>query len=355
MATILDDDLLSRKRDHIELCADPRQLTDFRSQNTLLHCVRFMHQALPELALNEIDTHVKLLGKSLSAPLVISAMTGGPEESAVINRSLASVAQRLGIGFALGSQRAMLRDPQAAQTFNVRAWAPTIPVFSNISLVQAKNSKKQDLMRIIEVASADALCVHLNPAMELIQAQGDRDFTCGIETLQRLVDELPVPIIVKETGCGLSEVTLARLKSAGVHHVDVAGAGGTSWVGVETLRARSRAQELQASLGSVLWDWGVPTAASVVYAVRAGFFTIGSGGLHNGLEVAQCIALGAGACGIAAPVLRAFKQDGEEGVYALLSQVIETLRCVMLLVGARDIAALQKAPIRMVGELKDWL
>ncbi|MDB4991293.1 MAG: Isopentenyl-diphosphate delta-isomerase, FMN-dependent [Myxococcaceae bacterium] len=198
---------------------------------------------------------------------------------------------------------------------------------------------------------ADALCVHLNPAQEVVQPGGDRDFERGSQTFARLVAELPVPVVGKETGCGISLQTALKLKSAGVRTVDTSGAGGTSWVGVETLRAEAE----QARLGNLLWDWGIPTAAAIHNSVSVGMETIGTGGIQNGLDIVRALALGATACGIARPMLQAHVRGGKAGAEAFVDQLEREIRAVMLLVGAGSVADLRKVPRLIFGPLKQWL
>jgi isopentenyl-diphosphate delta-isomerase len=204
---------------------------------------------------------------------------------------------------------------------------------------------------ILDEVGADALCVHMNPAMELIQPGGDRDFSGGLQTFQRLWAELDVPVIAKETGNGISREVAAKLRATGIRHADTSGAGGTSWVGVETLRADDEAREL----GEALWDWGIPTAASIQYCVDAGLTTIATGGIRSGMDVARALALGASCAGIARNVYQAFIEGGTDGARAFLLQVERELRSVMLLCGASTIEELQGAPKVITGELRDWL
>ena len=204
---------------------------------------------------------------------------------------------------------------------------------------------------MIAAVGADALCVHMNPAMELVQPGGDRDFRGGTETMARLVAELPVPIVAKETGNGISGETADKLWGAGVRHVDVSGAGGTSWVGVETLRAEG-AQE---RLGRALWDWGVPTAASVHLTTKRGLTAIATGGMRTGMDVARALALGATAGGFARHVFKAFVEGGRAGAERFLDQIELELRAVMLLTGSANVAALREAPHHITGELRDWM
>ncbi|MDH3727146.1 MAG: type 2 isopentenyl-diphosphate Delta-isomerase [Myxococcales bacterium] len=342
-------DIGARKADHVDLCEGDE--VSFRSTTTLLECVNLLHQSLPELSAAEVSTEVELLGRRLGAPIVIAAMTGGHERAAAINRSLATIAQERGYGFGLGSQRAMQRDRAMEWTYRVREWAPDVLLLGNIGVVQARETATRDLESLVRDVGADALCVHLNPAMELIQSDGDRDFRGCVQTLERLCNELPFPIIAKETGNGLSPQTVQKLARAGVQYVDTSGAGGTSWVGVETLRAEGMGR----STGNRLWDWGIPTAPSIHYAVSASLTTIATGGIRSGLDVARAIALGARASGIARPLLQALARRGEDGVRVYLDEVAHELRSVMLLTGARTVEDLQQAPRIISGELENWI
>jgi isopentenyl-diphosphate delta-isomerase len=338
-----------RKDDHLDLCATDE--VAFRGATTLLERVQLVHQSLPDLHADHIDTSTELLGKKLRLPIVIAAMTGGTQRASEVNRDLASIAEARGLGFGLGSQRAMQRQPETAWTYQVREWAPRTLVLGNVGVVQARELPSADIARMVKDIGADALCVHLNPAQEIVQPEGDRDFRGGLDTFKRLVGELPVPVVAKETGCGLSAQTAARLKSVGVSTVDTSGAGGTSWVGVETLRAQGD----QARLGQVLWDWGVPTAASIHACSRAGLTTIGTGGIQSGLDVARALALGATACGIARPMLMAYVRGGKAEAERFVDQLERELTAVMLLVGADSIAALRRAPRIVFSPLREWL
>lgn len=343
-------DLERRKTDHLDLCA--KGDVAFRETSTLFECIRLVHDALPELAYGEVDPSVLVLGKRLKAPLQIAGMTGGTPRAERINRELARLAEKRGIGFGLGSQRAMLVDPECARTYQVRDVAPSTLILGNIGIVQAKAAQDDVLARLVAEVGADALCVHMNPAMELIQQDGDRDFRGGAQRLAELVDRLPVPIVAKETGCGVSGQVALKLHSAGVRHVDVSGAGGTSWVAVET----QRADPTRRSLGLRLWDWGIPTAASVALVSPVGFETvIATGGIQSGMDVAKALALGANIAGIARPVLQAFEAGGPEAAEAFLESVELELRTVMLLVGARTTEELRRTPRVLSGELAAWL
>jgi len=338
-----------RKSDHIALCASGE--VEFREKGTLLDEVMLVHDALPDRHFDEIDLTTHLLGKKLKAPVVISGMTGGTEEAAHINRDLAKAAEQLGLGFGLGSQRAMVIAPDLTWTYRVRDVAPNALVMGNLGLVQARQMSTGAVKELCAEIGVDALCVHLNPSMELIQPGGDRDFTAGKETLKRLHGELGIPIVVKETGAGLSRRVGLTVKQLGIGAVDTSGAGGTSWVGVETKRAEGAARKL----GEELWDWGIPTGASVGLLADLGLAIIATGGLRNGQDVAHALALGATAGGLAAPVLRAHRDGGYDGVIAFLEHVIAGVRAAVFLTGCRTPAELRTAPKVIGSTLKAWL
>jgi isopentenyl-diphosphate delta-isomerase len=346
----MPDSIASRKADHIALAATSD--VGFRDKTTLFEAVQLLHDSLPELEVAAIDTGVTVLGKRLRAPLLIAGMTGGTDQAQRINEELAGLAEELGYAFGLGSQRAMLRDPAAAASYAVRPVAPTALLFGNVGMAQAAVLSTAEIEGLVAKVEADALCVHLNPAQEMIQAEGDRDFRGGLALFERLAQELSVPVIAKETGCGLSRSVATRLQSTGVRHVDVSGAGGTSWVAVETHRAEGAAQKL----GELFWDWGIPTAASVASVAPLRFRTVfATGGIKNGLEAAKAIALGATVVGMARPVLQAWHRGGVEASREFLLQVERELVTAMLLVGAANLEQLSRVPRVLSPELERWL
>ena len=343
-------DIARRKTDHLDLATHGD--VGFKQTTTLLECVRLVHDALPELSYAQISLDVRAFGKRLSAPFVISAMTGGTERARSINRELAQIAETRGYAFGLGSQRAMHKDPGTASSYQVRDVAPNVLLLGNVGVVQAAVMSDAELEQLVGAVGADALCVHLNPAMELVQSDGDRDFRGGLAALERIAGRLSVPVIAKETGCGISGDVARRLAQVGVRHVDVSGAGGTSWVAVETQRASPE----RVGVGETFWEWGIPTAASVALVTRHGFETlIATGGVKSGLDVARAIALGADLCGIARPVLQALESGGRTGALSFFDRLEAELRMAMLLVGADSAAALKRAPRIITGELKSWL
>jgi isopentenyl-diphosphate Delta-isomerase len=341
-------DIVERKLSHIDLCA--RADVEARG-TTLFEQVRLLHEALPELSCDEIDPSIELMGRRLHAPILISGMTGGASRAATLNRALATAAQKFGLGMGVGSQRAMLLQPELADTYQVRDVAPDILLLANLGAVQLREASTAQITELVARIGADGLCVHLNPAQELVQDEGDRDFRGCLDAIGRCVTELPVPVIVKETGCGLGPTTLTRLAQVGVRWVDVAGAGGTTWPGVEALRGSRR----QRALGSTLREWGIPTAAAVVYARRAGLRTIASGGVRDAMDVVRALALGAEAVSLALPFLRAHAERGDSGVFEVAQQLCEGVRSLMLLTGRRRVAELRHVARIHGPELQAWL
>lgn len=345
-------DVSQRKTDHLDLTISGN--VGFTRTN-LLEQVELVHQALPELEYATIDTQLSLFGKSVRSPLVIASMTGGNERAESINHSLAEVAERGGYAIGLGSQRAMVKtgriDASVARSYQLRHIAPHVPLFGNIGVMQAKEMSLDLLEEMVGCVGADALCVHLNPAQEMIQPEGDRDFRGGLQTIARLNEELSIPILVKETGCGISRETALQLQRAGVKHLDVSGAGGTSWVAVEKFRAQG---EL-ASRGELFHDWGIPTAASLLEVAPCQFSTvIATGGIRSGLDVARALALGAHAAGVARYVLQALDREGIDGALQFLQQIENELRTTMLLTGSANLAALRRTRRLLGPALQAW-
>jgi len=351
----MGDSIQERKTDHLSLCAEGE--VGFRGQGTLLDGVKLVHDALPDLSYEDIDLHIDVFGKTLRAPILIAAMTGGTEEAGRVNHELAAIAEARGYAFGLGSQRAMVVRPETRDTFRVRDVAKTTLVFGNVGVVQARSMTTGEVRAVVDAVSADALCIHLNPAMELVQPGGDRDFRDGLATIARLARDLGVPVVVKETGCGISPAVAKRVLGMGAHAIDVSGAGGTSWVGVETLRADAQGDVQARSLGEAFWDWGIPTAACVasIASAFASVTLIATGGVGSGLDAARAIALGAHLVGVARPVLKALRSGGPAAATALLDGFERELRAAMLLTGSRDLAALRKAPRVLSNELLGWL
>ncbi len=304
----------------------------------------FVHNALPELNLSDIDTKIMFFGKALGLPLLISSMTGGASESETINRNLAIAAQERSIGMGLGSMRVALEDENARKSFKVRQYAPDIALFANLGAVQLNYGYGVDECRkVVEMVEADALILHLNPIQEALQPEGQSNFAGILPKIELACHALTVPVIVKEVGWGISEAAARRLKNAGVAAIDVAGAGGTSWSQVEMFRSRS---ESEARISSHFVSWGIPTAESIrmVRLAVEGLPIIASGGLTNGIEVAKSIALGASLAGMAGRFLKAAVLS-EQAVVDLIDEISRELRVAMFGIGTANIDALKAVPL----------
>lgn len=308
--------------------------------------VRFVHEALPDLDHGKIDLGADFLGRRLKAPLLISSMTGGPARAEAINTRLAEAAQHLGIALAVGSQRAALEGGGApGLDMALRLKAPDTPILANIGAAQlTRGFGVDEARRVLDMIAADALIVHLNPLQEACQPEGDRDWWGVGAALEALVKTLDAPVIVKETGAGISAATARRLMDMGVAAIDVAGAGGSNWGTVEGERATAAADKAHAAAFA---DWGIPTAR-VIAEVRAacpGGLIIGSGGIRDGVDAAKAIRLGADMVGQAAGVLAA-AMISTEAVVEHFQIVIRQMRTVCLCTGSANLGALRKAPLQ---------
>lgn len=312
-----------RKRSHLEICR--KENVEF-DKSAGFDSLELRHNALPECDLSEIDVSCELLGKKLSAPLMISAMTGGVGEGEKINKELAALAQKLGLGFGVGSQRAAIEDAKLARTYEVRDVAPDVLLLGNLGLAQfVVGYGEKEAEAAMEMIDADALAIHLNAAQEAAQPEGDTNWKGGLEAIRKL----KVPVVAKEVGAGINGDVGARLESVGVKAIDVGGAGGTSWTKVEHYRGA----------GTSLSEWGLPTAQCLLENRDRKIPLIATGGVRSGQDVAKAIVLGATACGMALPVLRAWYEGRAEDY---LKSVIEELKKVMFLTGCQNLAELRE-------------
>lgn len=334
----------SRKKDHVDLCV--HQDVTFRGKTTGLERYELVHNALPELNLEDVDASVEFLGKRCSFPLIINSMTGGYEEAERINRELAEVCEQTGIAMGLGSQRQAMESGQFHESWRAaRKAAPSVPMFGNLGAPEiAKKPHLNDILRLAELIEADGFAVHLNPLQELMQPEGTPAFRGVLEGIERLVKELPIPVIVKEVGAGLSADVVRRLIDVGVRCVDISGAGGTSWSGVELLRSPS------GEIDDPFWDWGIPTAEAIMEARSVceehGATLIGSGGIATSRDMQTAIALGAHMVASARPMLKTLMENGKEALTDFLQTWERHLRYAMFLTGAADIPALRNARLR---------
>jgi isopentenyl-diphosphate delta-isomerase len=330
-------------------------------ETTWLEHIRFIHNALPELNLDDLNVSCEFLGKIIAAPVFIGAMTGGTEFTKRINVALAKAAQKYKIPMMVGSQRVILNHPEIGESFStVRENAPDIPLVGNIGIAQIANSENLDYVeQLINNINADALAIHLNVIQELIQPEGDKTFSGAINNLKRLKEQYNIPIMIKETGCGISKEVTQRLIDIGIDFIDVSGVGGTSWVAVEYYRAKKEKIESKMDLGELYWDWGIPTAASIIEVSsvlkdRSKIKIIGSGGIRTGIDVAKALRIGADFTALARPFLIA-ALDGQASIGKFIEKIFRELKITMLLTGSKDIIELKEAPIVISSSLKEWL
>lgn len=336
----------SRKDHHLRICLEEE--VGFAGVANGFERYRFDHDALPEVDLQAVRTDTRAFGKTLRAPLMIGAMTGGTAKAGEVNKILAEAAQRTGIGFALGSQRRMLEDPAAFASYDIRSIAPDVLLMGNMGAVQLNNGVTAEaLAGLVDRTGCDLLALHLNPLQEAIQPEGNTNFAGLCARIEDVALALRIPVILKEVGAGISATTAQKIRRLPVGGVEVAGVGGTSWARIEALRSDNR---IQAETGQELAAWGIPTAESLVTCRRMlpDLPLICSGGMRTGLEVAKALALGADLVAMALPFLQA-AQHGVEAVVERIGQLMFELRTVMFLTGAATVGDLRtRAVLRRI-------
>ncbi|UCC91245.1 MAG: type 2 isopentenyl-diphosphate Delta-isomerase [Candidatus Aenigmatarchaeota archaeon] len=324
----------SRKDDHIRICLEKE--VEFVKSNGFEH-VELEHKALPEIEKDEIDLGTEFLGKKFESPLFIEAMTGGTKTGEKINKNLAKAAETLGIGMGVGSQRAMLEYPKLARTYFVRDVGPSIFLLGNIGAAQLGQYDIEKIISLVDSIKADGLAVHLNVAQELAQQEGDKSWKGIYSDIKYLCKQAKFPVIAKETGCGISGKLSKELVRAGAKAIDIAGAGGTSWVKVDAYRTEEDVSHIE--------EWGIPTAEALKdVAGRANIPVIASGGIRTGVEVAKAIAMGASLAGLALPLLKP-ATESPESVRKHLEKIISQLKDAMFLVGAKNLKDLRRTRV----------
>jgi isopentenyl-diphosphate delta-isomerase len=339
-----------RKAEHIKICLE--QKAQARKATAGFEDIQLVHRALPEVDRQKINLSASFLGKKLSAPLIVGAMTGGTEEATKINASIAEAVEKLGLGMGVGSQRAAIEDQKLEKTYKIaRKKAPTAFLIANIGGVQLVHGYGlKEVKKAVEMIDADAVAVHLNAVQEAVQPEGQPSFKGILAKISEIAGELDKPVIVKETGCGISGEDAKALEAAGVKAIDVGGVGGTSFAAVEYYRSTS-----PNSMGEVFWDWGIPTAVSLIETTQTVKIpVIASGGVRSGLDIAKSLALNANLASISQPVLEAAVK-GAKKTQELLSCLIDQLRDVAFLVGAENLESLAKVPLVIGGKTAEWL
>ena len=329
----------SRKADHIRINLEEDVASGL---TTGLEDYHLVHQALPEINLSAVDLSQTLFGRRVQSPILISSMTGGTTRAASINQILAQAAQQAGVALGLGSQRAALEHPDLAPSFHVRRFAPDILLLANLGAVQLNYGYSVDhCRRAVEMAEADALILHLNPLQEALQPEGETNFAGLLNKIEQVCSALPVPVVIKEVGWGISEQAARQLANAGVAAIDVAGAGGASWSQVEMYRLTD---ETRARVAAAFRDWGIPTAESIRAVRRAvpAVKVFASGGLRDGIDLTKSLALGASLGGLASPFLKAAVQS-EEAVLQLIEVLQGQIKIAMFACGALNLTALNES------------
>ncbi|MBI4044528.1 MAG: type 2 isopentenyl-diphosphate Delta-isomerase [Candidatus Diapherotrites archaeon] len=340
-----------RKGEHLEIVLN--KAVQFREKTTGLEDVQFKeielpYNALPGIDKKEISLAANFLGKKFNAPLMVSGMTGGIKEAQKVNLDIAKACQELGLGMGVGSQRAMIEHPELTETYYVRDVAPGIFLAGNIGVAQLAEYSVKEIRDAVDGIKADALAIHLNAAQEAVQKEGDTDFKNSLLYIKKVVRALKKPVYVKEVGNGITFEAAKKIAATGVKAIDVQGAGGTTWVGVEAYRGNGE-------IAATFWDVGIPTTVSVLECRKA--FKgpiIASGGIRSGMDAAKCLMLGADICAMAYPVLQAQSKGGAEGVKKFLQKTSEELRTAMFLVGAKNLKELKKKKPVLKGKTLDW-
>jgi isopentenyl-diphosphate Delta-isomerase len=344
-----------RKREGIEIPLTEN--VQGKKNSTYLEYVKLFHNALPEIDYDEIDLSTQFLNKSFSAPLIIDSMTGGTDEAFLINKRLGQIAEKYGLGMGLGSQRAGLKSEKLIGSYSIaRNVAPNAFLIANIGGAQLSDGLSTvDVIKIIKMIDADALAIHLNPLQELIQPEGEPRFKGILQRISNLVQDIEIPIIVKEVGSGISADVALRLEKSGVRSINVAGSGGTSWAGIEKIRADQHNEYIKSQLGELFWDWGIPTALSILLVSRSVKIPIiASGGLRNGLEIAKCMILGSNLCAMAFPFLKRAAQSEEE-LEKFTQSILSEIRSTMFLLGTKDIGSLKNTRYILIDKLASVL
>lgn len=343
-----------RKDEHIRICLDEK--AQAKSVTAGFEDIQLLHRALPETDKAKINLQTTFLGKQFSAPVIVGAMTGGTPKATAINAAIAEAVEKLGLGMGLGSQRAAIENSELEKTYRVaRDKAPHAFLIANVGGVQLVHGYgKKEVKRIVEMIDADAVAIHLNALQEAVQPEGQTNFKGVLAKIAEIASAIDVPVIVKETGAGISAEDAKALEAAGVRAIDVGGVGGTSFAAVEYYRSSPNVGTQQ-FLGEALWDWGLPTAVSLIeVAQTVKLPLIASGGVRSGADVAKALALNASLAGIVQPILETAVKGAEQTEHKLTC-LIEELRNVMFLVGVEKISDLPSTPVVIMGKTAQWL
>jgi isopentenyl-diphosphate delta-isomerase len=334
----------SRKEEHVKVSLE----RDVSYEHNYWDDVRLTHNALPEINKNDIDFSTKLFGKKMGAPLIIAGMTGGYEKAKKINENLAATAEKYQIGMGVGSQRAGLEKPELKETYSVIKNYDIPLRFTNIGASQLAiwDFKKtlDNAEKMIDMIDANVFTICLNFLQEAVQYEGETNAKGCLDAIEKLADNLTIPVIVKESGAGISFNVAEKLSKTNIAGIDVGGAGGTSFAAIEHYRAKMKNDKLHERGGKVFWNWGIPTPTSILEVGEATNWElpiIATGGIRNGLDAAKAFALGASCAGIAHALL-APATIGKEKTISEIDAIIKEIRATMFLVGVDKISKMSE-------------
>lgn len=331
-----------RKNEHVQLAQLPESVIPVSHFDELI----FVHHSIPET--NYDDANIKTLFSNiqLESPIYINAMTGGSKMTGEINASLAEIARELGIAMAVGSQHSGLSDDSLSNTYRiVRKHHPTGVIFANIGADAPLDYAK----RAVSMLEANALQIHVNAPQEMVMPEGDRNFTGWLKKIEKIVQMLEIPVIIKEVGFGMSSETLSLLTNIGVQFVDVSGRGGTNFIRIENQRRQKQEYEY-------LKGWGQSTVVSLLEAQTFSdqLTLFASGGIRNPLDIVKCLALGATFTGLSGPVLRMLLKNGVQKTIDELTNWNAQIKSILTILGVSQVSDLTRCPLVITGEVRDW-
>lgn len=339
-----------RKVEHVNISLQKN--VQFKTKTTGFEEMEIEYETLPEINAKTIETKTHFLGHDFSFPFMISSMTGGHEKVKKINEELAIACEKEKIGMGLGSTRAAIEKPQTFSSFDVRKFAPHIFLACNLGVSQLKNYSTTKIQKLVNELQCDALIIHVNAAQEIVQSEGTPDFSKGLSEISRVARELEQAVYVKEVGNGISPSVVKKLDKTPIAAIDVAGAGGTSWTAIESMRGSMDNKEL----GVKYWDVGIPTVPAIIGAKKyARKPIIGSGGVRSGQDILKCMILGCALTSAAIPMIHAQHKNGAEGVAKHIHSLKKEFHAGMFLVGAKKVNELSGKKYYLFGKTREWV
>ena len=339
-----------RKVEHVNISL--KEKVQFKTKTTGFEEMEIEYVSLPEIDAKKIETKTHFLGHEFSFPFMVSSMTGGHEKVAKINQEIAQACETVHVGMGLGSTRAAIEKPQTFSSFDVRKVAPHIFLACNLGVSQLKNYPTTKIQKLVNELQCDALIIHVNAAQEIVQAEGTPEFAGGLREISRVARELEQPVYVKEVGNGLSPTVVRALAKTPIAAIDVAGAGGTSWTAIESMRGSMDNKEL----GEKFWDVGVPTVPAIIGAKKYSKKpVVGSGGVRSGQDILKCMILGCSLTSAGMPVITAQNKSGVKGLVSHLESLRREFHAGMFLVGAKKVSELHGKKYYLFGKTREWV